>query len=276
MIDQLEQAMTGLTDQQRDVLRLRYGLKDGKQYTLADIAKLMKLSRARIGQIESKAIMRLSHPARSGALKELFMDLMDRETAPAVCDEPEPVGEALPWIDIALNPLDETDEIAVDAKSLLGLYRELIVKDFKLRKEISSSKSELLSIRHKSRATVLHLNSKLRTLRGQVSKLEKRKLEIESTSYDLRKSVDVESITRDDTEGQSWVSWRRNLLAGFAILLANGKQPQQLLMSHFTLQKWLEEKPNANQHYHLNGVRVWMNESIKDDHVVVVFSPPSV
>lgn len=61
----LEQVMDSLAPRERDVLRLRYGLADGHCYTLDEIGKRFELTRERIRQIETKAIVKLKIPVRS-------------------------------------------------------------------------------------------------------------------------------------------------------------------------------------------------------------------
>ena len=55
----LEQMMEGLTEQQRDVLSLRYGLTDGKPLTLSKIGVVLNISRERVRQIEREALSKL-------------------------------------------------------------------------------------------------------------------------------------------------------------------------------------------------------------------------
>jgi len=64
----LEKVISGLADQEQEVIRLRYGLKDGKAHTLEEIGDLMNTSRERIRQIEAKALRKLKQPARSRQL----------------------------------------------------------------------------------------------------------------------------------------------------------------------------------------------------------------
>ena len=59
-----------LTDQEREVLFLRYGLSDGKQRTLQEVGQEIGLTRERIRQVEQKAFRKLRHPSRAQILKE--------------------------------------------------------------------------------------------------------------------------------------------------------------------------------------------------------------
>lgn len=65
--------MEGLSPRERDVLRLRFGLDDGRQRTLEEVGQLFGVTRERIRQIEAKALRKLRHPNRSRRLRE-YMD----------------------------------------------------------------------------------------------------------------------------------------------------------------------------------------------------------
>ena len=63
-----------LTDREENVLRLRFGLDDGKMRTLEDVGKVFNVTRERIRQIEAKALRKLRHPSRSKQLKDFIED----------------------------------------------------------------------------------------------------------------------------------------------------------------------------------------------------------
>lgn len=71
--EQLEDVLDTLTDREENVLRLRFGLDDGRQRTLEDVGKVFGVTRERIRQIEAKALRKLRHPSRSKQLKD-FLD----------------------------------------------------------------------------------------------------------------------------------------------------------------------------------------------------------
>lgn len=68
--DQLLSVLHTLTPREEQVLMLRYGLKDGKQYTLEEVGAAFRITRERIRQIEAKAIRKLRHPSRSRKLRD--------------------------------------------------------------------------------------------------------------------------------------------------------------------------------------------------------------
>ena len=68
--EQLDEVLDTLTDREENVLRLRFGLDDGKMRTLEDVGKVFNVTRERIRQIEAKALRKLRHPSRSKKLKE--------------------------------------------------------------------------------------------------------------------------------------------------------------------------------------------------------------
>jgi RNA polymerase primary sigma factor len=69
MGERMEDALDSLTEREARVLRLRYGLEDGEDYTLEQVGEKMGLTRERIRQIQSQALRRLRHPSRSRNLK---------------------------------------------------------------------------------------------------------------------------------------------------------------------------------------------------------------
>ena len=71
---QLDEVLDTLTDREENVLRLRFGLDDGKMRTLEDVGKVFNVTRERIRQIEAKALRKLRHPSRSKQLKDFIED----------------------------------------------------------------------------------------------------------------------------------------------------------------------------------------------------------
>ena len=68
--EQLDEVMSTLTPREAKVLRLRFGLDDGKARTLEEVGKEFEVTRERIRQIEAKALRKLRHPSRSKKLKD--------------------------------------------------------------------------------------------------------------------------------------------------------------------------------------------------------------
>ncbi|MFT8595451.1 MAG: RNA polymerase sigma factor RpoD, partial [Lentilactobacillus hilgardii] len=68
--EQLESVLDTLTDREENVLRLRFGLDDGRTRTLEEVGKVFGVTRERIRQIEAKALRKLRHPSRSKQLRD--------------------------------------------------------------------------------------------------------------------------------------------------------------------------------------------------------------
>jgi RNA polymerase primary sigma factor len=69
LAEKMEEVLATLTPRQARILRLRFGLQDGYNYTLQEVAEKFGLTRERIRQIESEALVRLRHPSRSRKLR---------------------------------------------------------------------------------------------------------------------------------------------------------------------------------------------------------------
>jgi RNA polymerase primary sigma factor len=68
--EQLGEVIETLTDREQQVIRLRYGLGDGRPRTLEEVGKEFHVTRERIRQIEAKALRKLRHPSRSKMLRD--------------------------------------------------------------------------------------------------------------------------------------------------------------------------------------------------------------
>ena len=73
--DQISTLLDTLTDRERRVLMLRFGLKDGKSRTLEEVGKEFNVTRERIRQIEAKALRKLRHPSRARMLKGFDLNI---------------------------------------------------------------------------------------------------------------------------------------------------------------------------------------------------------
>ena len=71
---ELMNALDTLTDRERKVIELRFGLKDGQARTLEEVGKEFNVTRERIRQIEAKALRKLRHPSRSRKLKDFLQE----------------------------------------------------------------------------------------------------------------------------------------------------------------------------------------------------------
>jgi len=68
----IDDAMGVLDEREREILKLRYGFTDGKEYTLEEVGRLFSITRERVRQIEAKAIRRLRNPEILGKLREVY------------------------------------------------------------------------------------------------------------------------------------------------------------------------------------------------------------
>jgi len=87
--DKLGRMLTSLTENERKVIELRFGLKDGERRTLDEIGKEFGVTRQRIQQIESKALERLRHPAQLQQVTELH-----KSRGVSMVQKPKPTGES--------------------------------------------------------------------------------------------------------------------------------------------------------------------------------------
>lgn len=70
--EELNSALDSLTDRERQVIVLRFGLEDGRARTLEEVGEEFNVTRERIRQIEAKALRKLRHPSRSKRLKDFL------------------------------------------------------------------------------------------------------------------------------------------------------------------------------------------------------------
>ena len=89
--EQLDEVMQTLTDREKKVLALRFGLEDGRSRTLEEVGKEFHVTRERIRQIEAKALRKLRHPSRSRKLKD-YLDYGEQ-----ICSYQTDCRRLLPW-----------------------------------------------------------------------------------------------------------------------------------------------------------------------------------
>jgi RNA polymerase primary sigma factor len=70
--EQVEAVLYSLSERERRVLELRFGLDDGRSRTLEEVGKEFGVTRERIRQIEAKALRKLRHPTRSKKLRDFL------------------------------------------------------------------------------------------------------------------------------------------------------------------------------------------------------------
>ena len=71
--EEIDDVLKSLQQREQEVLRLRFGLKDGTCHTLEEVGKKFNVTRERIRQIEAKALRKLRHPSRAKKLRD-FME----------------------------------------------------------------------------------------------------------------------------------------------------------------------------------------------------------
>ncbi len=72
--DEIAEVLLTLTEREEKVIRLRFGLEDGKSRTLEEVGQMFGVTRERIRQIEAKALRKLRHPSRSRKLKDYMVE----------------------------------------------------------------------------------------------------------------------------------------------------------------------------------------------------------
>jgi RNA polymerase primary sigma factor len=72
--EQVQHALASLSEREREVLELRFGLHDGKEHTLEEVSHYFNVTRERVRQIEAKALRKMRHPARSRDLRDYLDD----------------------------------------------------------------------------------------------------------------------------------------------------------------------------------------------------------
>jgi RNA polymerase sigma factor (sigma-70 family) len=70
LCDRLNSVLEHLSDREREIIKLRFGLTDGQHYTLTEIGEIYDMSRERVRQIQAKAMRKLRHPRRQALLKD--------------------------------------------------------------------------------------------------------------------------------------------------------------------------------------------------------------
>jgi RNA polymerase primary sigma factor len=71
--DKIENVLGTLTNREKEIVKLRYGIGNGYTYTLEEVGRIFNVTRERVRQIEAKALRKLKHPSRSRKLRS-FLD----------------------------------------------------------------------------------------------------------------------------------------------------------------------------------------------------------
>ena len=72
LAEALKEILDTLTEREADVLRMRFGMFDGRTHTLEEVGQIFGVTRERIRQIENKAIRKLRHPSRAKKIKDFY------------------------------------------------------------------------------------------------------------------------------------------------------------------------------------------------------------
>ena len=72
LAEALKEILDTLTEREADVLRMRFGMYDGRTHTLEEVGQIFGVTRERIRQIENKAIRKLRHPSRAKKIKDFY------------------------------------------------------------------------------------------------------------------------------------------------------------------------------------------------------------
>ena len=79
----IEQVLKTLSYREQEILKLRYGIGDGRAYTLTEVGRMFKVTRERVRQVEAKAIRKLRHPTRSKKLAGFLDEVLEAEESTA-------------------------------------------------------------------------------------------------------------------------------------------------------------------------------------------------
>ena len=72
LAEALKEILDTLTEREADVLRMRFGMYDGRTHTLEEVGQIFGVTRERIRQIENKAIRKLRHPSRAKKIRDFY------------------------------------------------------------------------------------------------------------------------------------------------------------------------------------------------------------
>jgi RNA polymerase primary sigma factor len=129
--EDLESVLDTLSPRQRDVIRMRFGLDDGRQKSLQEIGNIFNLTRERIRQIEGKALLRLRHPNRNSILKDYIRPtaIYETQTKRPIAQPMQPRQFNIPE-NLSPSPEGVTRELGARADNGLGPYTSLIKTAF--------------------------------------------------------------------------------------------------------------------------------------------------
>lgn len=95
--EQIEDALKGLNPREAEIIRMRFGLEDGREHTLEEVGRKFNITRERVRQIEVKAIEKLKHPLRNRKLKS-FLNLTGEAAAYGLANQPPTESKKGVWV----------------------------------------------------------------------------------------------------------------------------------------------------------------------------------
>ncbi|CAI6011388.1 unnamed protein product [Closterium sp. NIES-65] len=142
----LQQVLGTLTPREREVMWHRYGLDDGRAKTLEELGVMFRVTRERIRQIESKALMKLRQPERGGGLKGYVDGLAVQPYKTPLLSRHSQASAVLPYSLIFYHPIKQTEmaalaNAAVAPSTFVGQSAELAAKVNNVEARVSMRKT---------------------------------------------------------------------------------------------------------------------------------------
>jgi RNA polymerase sigma factor (sigma-70 family) len=113
----ISQLLNSLTRRERQIVRLRFGLADGRDYTLEEIGEMFNITRERIRQIEQRALRKLQHPRRSSALVGFLDSTEDSTPAVVGACRQQSLADEFPMLRAKAPQLTSRERVAPTGKT---------------------------------------------------------------------------------------------------------------------------------------------------------------
>ena len=208
----VQKLLTALTDREREIIELRFGLRDGQQRTLEEVGQVYNVTRERIRQIEAKALKRLRQPSRAVKLKDYYDFDGGYKENDAVEQEKETIFDTFKQLTrnrfLVIQAIDELSEIDKEIfKKYYNDNYEVIEKvnnDIK-KSIISKIRTNLLRILEEIRQERAERNEiedvkRLNRIRIQQEKNEKRQEELRAAYENLERDQERERKKNEDEQ----------------------------------------------------------------------------